>query len=90
MQSQDAYGSDQPVTIGGATLPVPDLAVGRLVKTPGEIEATIDNFLTARERRRCPGPTPPGHRLRLPGRRGRRRERGVRGRAARDGAAPTR
>ena len=32
--SQDAYGSDTDVTIGGVTLPVPDLAVGRLVKTP--------------------------------------------------------
>ncbi|HET7069832.1 MAG TPA: hypothetical protein VFI40_03320, partial [Nocardioides sp.] len=36
VQSQDAYGSDTTVTISGATLPVPDLAVGRLVKTPEE------------------------------------------------------
>ena len=34
------------VTIGGATMPVPDLAVGRLVKTPAEIEATIAHFLS--------------------------------------------
>ena len=45
VQSQDAYGSSTEVTIGGATLPVPDLSVGRLVKTPEEIESTIDNFL---------------------------------------------
>ena len=45
VQSQDAYGSSTEVTIGGASLPVPDLSVGRLVKTPEEIESTIDNFL---------------------------------------------
>ena len=44
VQSQDAYGSDASVTIGGNTLPLPDLAVGRLVKTPAEIQATIANF----------------------------------------------
>jgi hypothetical protein len=45
VQSQDAYGSDTNVTISGVTLPVPDLAVGRLVKTPAEIESTVDNYL---------------------------------------------
>jgi hypothetical protein len=45
VQSQDAYGSDTNVTISGVTLPVPDLAVGRLVKTPEEIESTVDNYL---------------------------------------------
>jgi hypothetical protein len=45
VQSQDAYGTETTVTIGGATLPVPDLAVGRLVKTPGEIEDTIAHYL---------------------------------------------
>jgi len=43
--SQDAYGSSTEVTIGGVTLPVPDLAVGRLVKTPDEIQSTITNYL---------------------------------------------
>ena len=39
------------VTIGGATLPVPDLAVGRLVKTPGEIVCDRStNYLGARRR----------------------------------------
>jgi hypothetical protein len=45
VQSQDAYGSDTTVTISGVTLPVPDLAVGRLVKTPGEIESTVSHYL---------------------------------------------
>ena len=44
--SQDAYGSQTDVTIAGVSLPVPELAVGRLVKTDQEIESTIDNFLT--------------------------------------------
>jgi hypothetical protein len=44
VQSQDAYGTDTEVTIGGVTLPVPDLAVGRLVKTPAEITSTIDHY----------------------------------------------
>ncbi|HEY2878042.1 hypothetical protein [Nocardioides sp.] len=46
VQSQDAYGSDTTVTISGVTLPVPDLAVGRLVKTPDEIESTVTHYLT--------------------------------------------
>jgi hypothetical protein len=45
VQSQDAYGSDTTVTISGVTLPVPDLAVGRLVKTPAEIESTVSHYL---------------------------------------------
>jgi hypothetical protein len=55
VQSQDAYGSDLFVTIGGVTVPLPDLAVGRLVKTPEEIEGTVANFLTL-----------PGHALPAP------------------------
>ncbi|MEO6510143.1 MAG: hypothetical protein ABIO16_04065, partial [Nocardioides sp.] len=43
--SQDAYGSAREVTIGGASVPVPDLAVGRLVETPAEIQATIAHYL---------------------------------------------
>ena len=45
VQSQDAYGSDTDVTISGVTIPVPDLAVGRLVKFPDEIESTISHYL---------------------------------------------
>ena len=43
--SQDAYGARREVTIGGVTIPVADLAVGRLVKTPEEIESTIAHYL---------------------------------------------
>ncbi len=43
--SQDAYGARSEVTIGGATVPVQDLAVGRLVKTPDEIIATVRHYL---------------------------------------------
>ncbi len=43
--SQDAYGARREVTIGGATVPVPDLAVGRLVETPDEIEGTVAHYL---------------------------------------------
>ncbi len=44
VQSQDAYGSDKSVTIGGTTLPLPDLAVGRLVETPAEIIGAVANY----------------------------------------------
>ena len=43
--SQDAYGSRHEVTIGGASVPVPELGVGRLVETPDEIQATIAHYL---------------------------------------------
>jgi hypothetical protein len=49
VQSQDAYGTETTVTIGGATLPVPDLAVGRLVKSPAEIESTVSNYLALQD-----------------------------------------
>ncbi|NHC47204.1 Ig-like domain repeat protein, partial [Motilibacter aurantiacus] len=42
---QDAYGAEFDVSTKGSTVPVPDLPVGRLVETPAEIGATIDNFL---------------------------------------------
>ncbi|MGC4108858.1 MAG: hypothetical protein QM747_00175 [Nocardioides sp.] len=45
VQSQDAYGTSTTVTIAGVTLPVPDLAVGRLVKTPEDIEQTVSHYL---------------------------------------------
>ncbi|WP_151083239.1 hypothetical protein [Nocardioides cynanchi] len=57
VQSQDAYGSDQQVTIGGSTLPLPDLGVGRLVKTPEEIEATIDHDVNGLTDFTLPAPT---------------------------------
>ncbi len=63
VQSQDAYGSSTEVTIGGATLPVPDLSVGRLVKTPEEIESTIDNYLGLDRRHAADAHRPPGSSL---------------------------
>ena len=84
VQSQDAYGSDTTVTIGGVTVPLPDLAVGRLVKTPAEIQGT-DRELPGAARATLPRPRhQPGDRLRLPRRRGRRRATRVPRRAARD------
>ena len=43
---QDAYGSLTDLTMKGGVLPVPDLAVGRLVETPAEISALIDNYIS--------------------------------------------
>ena len=37
---------------------MPDLAVGRLVKTPGEIDSTVDHFLGLTDGT-LPTPTPP-------------------------------
>ncbi|HEY7628742.1 MAG TPA: hypothetical protein VH761_16845, partial [Ilumatobacteraceae bacterium] len=42
---QDAYGAVSDVDIKGTVLPVPDLAVGRLVETPDEISGAITEFL---------------------------------------------
>jgi len=42
---QDAYGTVDDIMVKGAVLPVPDLAVGRLVETPAEIEAQVQRFL---------------------------------------------
>ncbi|MEO6715355.1 MAG: C25 family cysteine peptidase, partial [Mycobacteriales bacterium] len=44
--SQDAYGSSTQISLRTSTLPVPGLAVGRLVETVGEIAGMIDAFLT--------------------------------------------
>jgi hypothetical protein len=42
---QDAYGAVSDLTVKGAVLPVPDLAVGRLVETPDEITGMINAYL---------------------------------------------
>jgi hypothetical protein len=42
---QDAYGAVSDLTLKGAVLPVPDLAVGRLVETADQIVGMIDAFL---------------------------------------------
>jgi hypothetical protein len=42
---QDAYGAVSDLNVKGAVLPVPDLAVGRLVETSGEIIGMINAYL---------------------------------------------
>ena len=41
---QDAYGAETDVSIKGTEMPVPDLAVGRLVESPVDITATLQRF----------------------------------------------
>jgi len=43
--SQDDYGAVCDVSAGGRSLPLADLAVGRLVETPAEIMGMIDAYL---------------------------------------------
>ncbi|MEP7202423.1 MAG: Ig-like domain-containing protein [Ilumatobacteraceae bacterium] len=42
---QDAYGAASDLSLKGAVLPVPDVAVGRLVEEPAEIIGMIDAYL---------------------------------------------
>ncbi|HEX2785017.1 MAG TPA: hypothetical protein VHN36_15645, partial [Ilumatobacteraceae bacterium] len=42
---QDAYGAVDDLSLKGATIPVPDVAVGRLVETPDEIQGSVNAFL---------------------------------------------
>ncbi len=44
--SQDGYGSSHSVTIKESELPLPDLAVGRLVETPSDVMALLDAYLS--------------------------------------------
>ena len=45
--SQDAYGSKRVLDLSGYEMPVPDLAVGRLVETAPEISNVIQAYLDA-------------------------------------------
>jgi hypothetical protein len=45
IQSQDIYGARLSLWRGSFDMPIPDLAVGRLVKTPSDITGMIDAFL---------------------------------------------
>jgi hypothetical protein len=45
--SQDAYGAGVEVDIRTTSLPIPDLAVGRLVEEPDEIIGMIDAYIAA-------------------------------------------
>jgi hypothetical protein len=42
---QDGYGSDIEIEVKGSTVPVPDLAVGRLVESPAEITGMLNAYL---------------------------------------------
>src|SRR5690606_20939291 len=42
--SQDGYGASTEVEVSGSTLPIPDLAVGRLVETPRDIVTMLAAF----------------------------------------------
>jgi CSLREA domain-containing protein len=42
--SQDAYGAMSNISVGGTTLPLPNLAVGRLVETPTDIIAMLEAY----------------------------------------------
>src|SRR5262249_20360890 len=46
MLSQDDYGSVCGLTINRSTLPLMDLAVGRLVETPEEVSGMINAYLS--------------------------------------------
>ena len=43
---QDAYGAEDDVSVKGTVVPVPDLAVGRLVESPVDITAALQRFIT--------------------------------------------
>jgi CSLREA domain-containing protein len=45
IQSQDIYGSRLSIWRGSFDMPIPELAVGRLVKTPSDITGMIDAFI---------------------------------------------
>ena len=45
--TDDQYGATVSLTINGSTLPVQDVAVGRLVETPADISKTIAAYLGA-------------------------------------------
>ena len=59
---QDAYGSASDVAIKGTEVPIPDLAVGRLVESPVDITATLQRYLDPGRRTADPD-FDPGHGL---------------------------
>ena len=42
--SQDAYGAANDISVKGSTLPIADVAVGRLVETPTEIRGLVQDY----------------------------------------------
>jgi hypothetical protein len=45
--SQDRYGAQTEVSLKSGSLPIPDLAVGRLVETPAEVTGLLDVYLSS-------------------------------------------
>ncbi len=43
--NQDGYGSSESISLHGTQFPIPDLAVGRLVETPTEIQGMLAAYL---------------------------------------------
>ena len=43
--SDDFYGTQTPIDLGGRSFHLPDVAVGRLVESPAQMTAQIDSFL---------------------------------------------
>lgn len=54
---QDRYGAGREISSRSDSLPIPDLAVGRLVETPGEVIGMIDAYLTGTTNGVVPTPT---------------------------------
>jgi hypothetical protein len=44
--NQDSYGSTKTLQLGDDALPVPDIPVGRLVKTPAQIDTLLTTYMT--------------------------------------------
>jgi hypothetical protein len=63
MLGQDAYGAGTEISLGTSTLPIPDLAVGRLVETAADALIVVQTYLNGT----LPGlgtrPTPPTNAL---------------------------
>ena len=60
--SQDTYGASVEINRRNTSLPVPELAVGRLVETPDDVLATIDAY-PVHGRHGPRAPIGSGHRL---------------------------
>ena len=46
--SDDPFTATQPLAVGSATLYTPQVAVGRLVETPSQIEESLNRFVTSK------------------------------------------
>jgi uncharacterized repeat protein (TIGR01451 family)/CSLREA domain-containing protein len=54
---QDRYGAGREISSRSDSLPIPDLAVGRLVETPGEVIGMVDAYLNGTVNGVVPTPT---------------------------------